>query len=215
MATDAAAKIITGDFGKWVEITQAVDRETENVERVKNLHNQPDEWPADQESGFYQDRLKRMRAIQTMLHDYDLLASLVTGKKVGLVELYPSWVELAKAVKIATRKVEAVVHHYPTHFDRELKNAVVAWQKALDEMRQIQETAHKLRSAWHLETFAPGWRDEPTEARSDSERGHYQKQSQTMLAKLENVLFWASIVACGGAGVVVLIGWALRYILRG
>jgi hypothetical protein len=57
MATDAAAKIITGDFGKWVEITQAIDRETENVERVKNHHNQPDEWPADQEIGFYQDRL--------------------------------------------------------------------------------------------------------------------------------------------------------------
>jgi hypothetical protein len=214
MATDAAAKIITGDFGKWVEITQAIDRETEIVERVKNLHNQPDEWPADQESGFYQDRLKRMRAIKTMLHDYDLLATFVTGKKSGLVELYPPWIELAKAVNVATGKVEAVVHYYP-RFSGEQSNPVVAWQKALDEMRQIQEMAHKLRSAWHLETFAPGWRDEPTEARSDSERGHYQKQSQTMLAKLGNVLFWVSIVACGGAGVVVLVGWALRYILRG
>ena len=68
-----------------------------------------------------------------------------------------------------------------------------------------------------------------------------ENRSSTMAARLGNVLFWTGIliagawlrfaaeigllknpsdgqslvVAYGGVGIVVLIGWALRYILRG
>ena len=77
---DAAVRELTSDFGTWAEITEAIDREAKKVERLKNLHKEAHEWPPHQERGFYQDRLKRMRTIQELIHDYDVLASLVMGK---------------------------------------------------------------------------------------------------------------------------------------
>jgi hypothetical protein len=83
--------------------------------------------------------------------------------------------------------------------------------------------------------FNVTWNITMTQPRADAK----EKQSNTMAARLGNVLYWASLLvagawlwfaaeigllkdpsggqlfAYGAAGVVVLIGWALRYILRG